>query len=244
MEHRSGGPPALARGVVHVWSAPVDQPPAFVSRFLPTLSPDERNRAAQIPLELDRVRFIVSRGLLRSILASYLEIPPARVEFSYGPHGKPALSKRLPTRTLTFNASRSQQYAMFAVAVGRAVGIDVERVRSLANAREVVETTCSQLERAVIDGAPADARDERLLAYWTCKEAYTKARGDGASHPLSGVEVALDAEGQAQFLRVDGSEREAAHWRVQRVSPEPGYVGAVVVEGHDWVLARMDASLS
>jgi 4'-phosphopantetheinyl transferase len=241
MEHRPGGPPALSRGVVHVWSACLAQPPSTLSAFLPTLSPDERERAARYDAPEHRARFIVARGLLRSILGDYLEIPPARVEFSYGPSGKPSLSRRLPTRTLTFNVSHCDDRAMYAVGVGRAVGIDVERVRPLLGEEEVVHTACSAREQSAIARAPAEAHDEMVFAYWTCKEAYTKARGDDPARPLPGIEVALDREGHAQFTRIDGSEREAGHWRVERLTPAPGYVGALVVEGFDWVHAEMSA---
>jgi 4'-phosphopantetheinyl transferase len=241
MEHQSGGPPALSRGVIHVWSACLAQPPSVFASVLPTLSPDERDRAARYQFEEDRTRFILARGLLRSILAGYLEMPPARIEFSYGASGKPSLSRRLPTRTLTFNVSHSGDQALYAVGVGRALGIDVERVRALPHADDVVHTICSLRERSAIERAPAPARDEMFFAYWTCKEAYTKARGDGIVHPLPGIEIDLDVEGHSQFARVDGSEREAAHWRVERLSPAPGYVGALVAEGFDWVHAEMNA---
>jgi 4'-phosphopantetheinyl transferase len=241
MEHPSGGLPALSRSVVHVWSARLDQPAAVLSSVLPTLSPDERERAARYQFEEDRTRFIIARGLLRSILAGYLEIAPARVEFSYGPSGKPSLSRRLPTRTLTFNVSHSADQAVYAIGVGRALGIDIERVRVLPHADEVVHTTCSLRERAAIERTPEPARDEMFFTYWTCKEAYTKARGDGISHPLPGIEIDLDADGHPQFAKVDGSEREAAHWRVERLSPAPGYVGALVAEGYDWVHVDMGA---
>jgi 4'-phosphopantetheinyl transferase len=241
MEHQSGGPPALSRGVIHVWSACLAQPPSILSAFLPTLSPDERERAARCDAPEPRQRFIVARGLLRSILGDYLEIPPARVEFSYGPSGKPSLSRRLPTRTLTFSVSHCDDQAMYAVGVGRAVGIDVERVRPLLDAEKAVPAACSAREQSAIARAPAPAHDELLFAYWTCKEAYTKARGDRLARPLADIEVALDQEGRAQFTRIDGSEREAGHWRVERLTPAPGYVGALVVEGFDWVHAQLRA---
>jgi 4'-phosphopantetheinyl transferase len=234
--------PVLSRGVVHVWMACLAQPPSALSKFLPTLSPDERERAARFQADVHRTRFILARGFLRAILSTYLEIPPARVEFSYGPSGKPSISRRLPTRTLTFNLSHADDEAVYAIAIGRAVGIDLERIRPLPQAGEITRTACSPGECADIDRAAASSRDERLLAYWTCKEAYVKARGDGLAHPLPGIEIDFDAEGRAQFVRIDGSEREAAHWRLECLRPSPGYVGALVVEGHDWVHTELRAS--
>lgn len=241
MEHRPGGPPALSRGVIHVWSACLVQPPSILSNYLPTLSPDERDRAARCPSDLHRTRFVLARGLLRSILGQYLEIPPARVEFCYEPSGKPSLSRRLPTRTLTFNLSRADDRLLCAVGVGRTLGIDIERVRALPDRSDVVASVCTMRERAALEHAPAAVRDEVFFSYWTCKEAYAKARGDRLGHPLPDIDVHLEADGRAQFTKIDGSEREAAHWRIERFAPAPGYVGALVAEGYDWVHAALSA---
>jgi hypothetical protein len=61
--------------------------------------------------DLDRYRYIVARGALRTILARYLKTTPGSLVFSYGLEGKPELAGG----GLRFNVSRSQGLALFAI---------------------------------------------------------------------------------------------------------------------------------
>src|SRR5580704_8660219 len=76
----------------HVWAALLEVSPEARARFAASLAPEELERANRFRFERDRDRFIAGRGLLRAILGRCLEIEPARVELSYGPGGKPALT--------------------------------------------------------------------------------------------------------------------------------------------------------
>src|SRR5579883_1567651 len=81
----------LLPGTVHLWQAALDQPAATVVLLEQLLSDDERARADRFRFERDRRRFIVARGILRSLLARYTNRPAAHIEFSYSTKGKPAL---------------------------------------------------------------------------------------------------------------------------------------------------------
>lgn len=85
-------PPALTANAVHVWALPLDLATEKVAALLTTLSPDERERAERYSIEQLRHRFIAGRGGMRAVLAKYLEIAPAELEFSYTSRGKPALA--------------------------------------------------------------------------------------------------------------------------------------------------------
>ena len=80
-------PSPLKRDEVHLWRARLIPTPALRE----TLSPAEWIRAERYHFERDRERFIAARGLLRSILASYLKLDPRELSFSCGPHGKPEM---------------------------------------------------------------------------------------------------------------------------------------------------------
>jgi len=124
-------PPALqlASADVHVWRARIDEAGFDLSRLEPLLSSDERARAERFAFADLRRRFIVTRGILRWLLAGYLEEDPRRLRFRYGPHGKPALDARRGEQTLQFSLSHSHGLALYAITRGREVGIDVERIR-------------------------------------------------------------------------------------------------------------------
>src|SRR6266700_198957 len=81
----------LPPGTVHIWQASLDPPAASVTQLEQLLADDERARAARFRFERDRRRFIVARGILRSLLARYTNCPGAHIVFSYSTKGKPAL---------------------------------------------------------------------------------------------------------------------------------------------------------
>lgn len=100
--------PLLDRGEVHLWQAQLDALATYLERFEDSLSSDERQRAEEFKFQKDRVRYIVRRGLLRSILSFYTEIAPRRLHFVYSPTGKPELSPTFDEGTLRFNVSHAR----------------------------------------------------------------------------------------------------------------------------------------
>ena len=64
-----------------------------------------------------------------------------------------------------------------------------------------------------------------------------KARGQGLSVPLHDFSVSLQPDASGNFLTQASDRREYARWSLQRLTPGPGYAGALAVEGCDWRLA-------
>ena len=83
----------LLENDVHVWNAMLDVAEEKLPFFLQILDVEEQTRANQFYFELDRTRFIVSHGLLRIILGSYVNIEPDKLRFSYNAQGKPFLAE-------------------------------------------------------------------------------------------------------------------------------------------------------
>jgi 4'-phosphopantetheinyl transferase len=61
-----------------------------------------------------------------------------------------------------------------------------------------------------------------------------KARGAGLQIALDSFEVSLAPGEQARFL----SEGEF-DWSLEALTPDPDYVAAIAVEGHDWRLGLL-----
>lgn len=221
---------------VHIWRATLAQPVHILDRLWLTLAEDERGKAARFHFERDRGRFVVARGALRSILGRYLQVPPGRVQFSYSPYGKPALAAEFAAAHLSFNVSHSHALALFAVARGRALGVDVEYLRADVTAREIAERFFSANEVAAFCALPAAQQPRAFFDCWTRKEAYIKARGEGLSFPLAEFDVSLRPHEPAALLCVRGDEREAARWSLRALDVAPGYAAALVAEGRDWQL--------
>src|ERR1700690_2111518 len=117
-------PSPLKPDDVHLWRARLVSTPELRE----TLSPAEWIRAERYHFPRDRERFIAARGLLRSILASYLKLDPCDLGFSSGPHGKPELHN--VCSPLRFNLSHSDDMMLLAISHSREIGVDLEVVRN------------------------------------------------------------------------------------------------------------------
>jgi 4'-phosphopantetheinyl transferase len=219
---------------VHVWRVWLDRPAASVDSLAATLAADERERADRF-LHADlRRRFVVGRGALRSILSRYLGRPPAAIRFEYGRQGKPALADDRGLSPLGFNLSHSHELALCAVALGREVGVDVERERTVANLSQIAERFFSRSERLALHALPPTDQTRAFFTCWTRKEAYIKARGEGLRIPLDAFDVTLLPDEPAHLLATRHDPGDVHRWSLRELEPGPGYVGALAVEGESW----------
>lgn len=222
---------------VHVWCAWLDQSIPNLEWLIQTLSMDERMRAERFKFEQDRQRFIIGRGLLRTILGYYLDIDPGRLHFCYGIYGKPALAEMSGTSTLRFSLAHAHGLALYAVTRDRELGVDLEHIRHIADTEQIVNRYFSDREKAVFRALTADKKQEAFFSYWTCKEAYLKASGEGLTRPLNQIDVSLVPGEPARLMSIDGDVKEASRWTLQEQRPVPGFVAALVVEGQGWRLS-------
>jgi 4'-phosphopantetheinyl transferase len=165
---------------------------------------------------------VVSRAALRLLLGRYLDLDPAELRFAARATGKPRLDPGSPLR---FNLSHSGALALIAVARDAELGVDVEQVKPRADRADVGRRVFTEAEREA-----AAAGDDAFFRHWVAKEAFVKATGRGVTS-LRSFEVLLDAPGGARLVHVGGDPEEAARWTLAPLDLEPGYTGAVVVEG-------------
>lgn len=230
----------LSRDMVHVWRADTGMPASRLAALCQLLAPDERARAARFLHEEDRRRYTVARGVLRRLLARYLGVAPTAVEFRYGAHGKPALAETAEGRDLRFNLSHSHGLALHAFAIGREVGVDVERMRPNTDVMAVARRFFSPAEVDALTKLPAGQRREAFFNCWTRKEAFIKAHGEGIALGLGRFGVTLRPGEPAALLRFDGDPAEAARWSMYALDAGEGYKAALAVGGKGWDLKCWD----
>jgi 4'-phosphopantetheinyl transferase len=127
---------------------------------------------------------------------------------------------------LRFNLSNSQGVALYAFALGREVGIDIEKIRPEVAFEGIEDRYFSSRERQELRDLPEKLRPEGFFLCWTRKEAYVKARGDGLYLPLDSFDVSL-TPGKPAVLNSQDRDR----WSIYPLQPLANFVGALVVEG-------------
>ena len=217
---------------VHVWQAGLEMSAGWLDELRATLSADELTRAAHFHFARDRARFVAAHGIVRDILGRYLEVAPARLEFSSNEYGKPALAGDFRD-SLSFNLSHSGDLVVIAIARGREVGIDVELYAPDRADQAVAANYFSPAEVARLRAVPESLRARAFFNCWTRKEAYIKARGMGLSIPLDSFDVSLAPDEPAALLRTLASA-DAKAWQLRHLELGEKYIGALVASGAGW----------
>lgn len=228
--------PRLRRDEVHVWRAALARSPAEVEALKGWLSEDELRRAERFHFQHDRSSFVVARGTVREILSLYVGQPPRLLQFGYNPFGKPELAGATGETRLRFNLSHAAGLALFAVAAGREVGVDIEYVRESVPCEDLAAKFFSRREADALMALPAADRTRAFFECWARKEAYIKARGEGLSLPLDSFDVSLAPGEPAALLATREDEPGAASWSLRELTPHPAYAAAVAAEGRGWRL--------
>ncbi len=227
----------IGEAEIHLWSSTLSLRESSRGKFYRTLSAEERERAANFRFSGHRDAYIVSRGLLRSILSQYSNEAPQQLVISYGSNGKP----KLEDSPVYFNVAHSGQRVVFALARERMLGIDIELVRPMPNLEEIAMQFFSVPEYEDLLQVPEQERVSAFFRCWTRKEAYVKATGDGLQAKLDQFQVSLKPEEPARFVSIDADLTHAGQWSLFDWSPEKGYAGAVAVYGTGWQLIETPA---
>ena len=216
--------------VIHIWRFSLDEKDEL-DRLGGLLSREEAVRAKGFAFDVHRTRFIVGRTRLRLILGAYARVDGASLELEGGPGGKPRLAGKAAESGLRFNFSGSDSLGVLAVAQGREVGVDIERIKPIERLDALVEHSLSRSERAAYAALPQARRLSAFYSGWTRKEAFIKATGHGLSLPLDRFNVPLGAGDPAAPMRVRDESGAESQWTLQHVDCGPDYAGAVCAEG-------------
>lgn len=243
--------PTLVEDEVHVWRAALDVGPEALARALSYLSPDERRRAGRFRFRVHRDRFVAAQGVLRAVLGAYLDLPAAEVPLGARPGGKPVLQRAGAPR-LEFNLTHSGDRLLIAVARGRSVGVDLERMRRGMPIDRLASRFFTPREAEALRSVPTPVRPAAFFACWTRKEAYLKAAGGlerGLPAALKGFVVSADppAAPARTAMRVSGTAGEDDRWSLIDLEVGTGYAGALAVEGRarlrlfQWIASRSES---
>jgi 4'-phosphopantetheinyl transferase len=221
----------LSVGEAHVWRLNLNLQHKLLLDLERTLSEDEIQRADRFYFRQDRERFVASHGWLREILGRYLHVEPQQLQFCNNSHGKPSLDGISAKHRLCFNLSHSHQIGLLALCLDRDIGVDIEHIRPERDAVQIAQRFFSTYEVTTLLAVPDDLQEEAFFNCWTRKEAYIKARGEGLAMPLDRFSVTLLPGETALLLHTLPDPEEASRWSLFHIDPEPGYVGALAVEG-------------
>jgi phosphopantetheinyl transferase len=198
----------------------------------PRLSTDDRRRARQVADLRERRRRLTAYVALRVALERMAGRPLRGAAFVRSPAGKPSLAGV----AAEFSLSHSGRFALIGVTRLAAIGVDLERARSVRMSPRHQQLLAAA-GRALADmPLPAQSSgdavgQETFLQAWSRLEAFAKARGQGLARLLAdvGVRGGSHAATPAQIETATRRVAREAGLKVCDLRLPAGLFGAVAV---------------
>jgi len=192
------------------------------------LSQGEAGRWRKFAVHEAQLQYLVSRALIRTTLSRYFGVSAKSWQFAADRYGRPYITEPNQFRHIQFNLSHTS--GLVACALGKVceIGIDVENIRRDLDFIDLASRFFSPVETSRLLQTRPDGRREMFFCYWTLKEAYIKARGQGLSLGLDGFWLELDgASPRAHFTErcPDDSNR----WQFRQYAPTVDHKLALAV---------------
>ena len=182
----------LEAQTIHLWWISLDVTEENLHHLISLLSESEKIKAEWFKFPQHQRRYQAVHGILRIILARYLNLDPTQINFTHSDRGKPYLTNDCNSLNLQFNLSHSENRAIVGISRDRSIGVDLEKMRPMGNAMLLAERFFCPSEYTLLTQAIPEERDKLFFQLWTAKEAYLKATGEGISGGLNQVEIALN----------------------------------------------------
>src|ERR1051325_230593 len=172
---------------IHLWLPLYDEiaDEDLLSEYRTLLNTAEKEQEKRFYFARDRLRYLVTRALVRTVLSQYLSIHPRDWIFSTNAYGCPEIANaEARGACISFNISHTHSLIVLGVTRHRELGVDVENVQAREALIDIADRYFSPPEVAALNAVPAQQQQYRFFEYWTFKESYIKARRMGLSLPL------------------------------------------------------------
>jgi 4'-phosphopantetheinyl transferase len=217
---------------VRVWLIPLEATGLPAEAGTDLLDEDERRRADSFGHAVERGRFVTAHAATRLILADLLGVEPSDIRWRHGRHGKPRLVGA--GAGVQTSLSHSGGLAALAVASGRCVGVDLQRMSIGVDPRGLSRRYFPDSEASYVAAArSAEERLGRFVRLWTRKEACVKVAGGRLMQGLR-LAVRTPADRAATFVVCDPGGPLPGPYLVRDLPVPPGYRAAVAVDGPGW----------
>lgn len=220
--------PPLIPGEVHLWTADLNACRKQAARLQALLSVAERDRYSRILSPVKAEQGLLSRAILRLILARYTGGNPEDLILHTAQGGKPFL----PDLSLEFNISHSSSLFLCGVSYQTQIGVDIQEVYPLSGLRWILQNYFSPVEQRYLGSLSGASFQNALFAIWTAKESYLKASGAGFRRSPGGCSLLPDLS-NSKFQLIDpcGKIQTGSEWTIIPVETLSGYKAALTMKG-------------
>jgi 4'-phosphopantetheinyl transferase len=171
---------------IHVWTVRWRHIIPWIITNWQLMSAEEKNYVERFRLYEDRMRGATGKILTRTLLAQYMNIPIHDICINTGYYGKPYLANVIPERSVQYSVSHSGEIVLLSLGKFPKIGVDIEQIREFPDCLEIAQNFFTSEESRKISESRSSST---FFRYWTAKEAYVKALGEGLNKDLKSFEI-------------------------------------------------------
>jgi 4'-phosphopantetheinyl transferase len=214
---------------------------ANLTRWRGMLDADELARADRYHFASDRDTFIAAHALARAMLSDATGLPTAIWRYVTGEFGKPALAADCAGGGLRFNISHTRGFVACAIARDE-VGVDVEASDRRTDF-DIADRFFAPEEAQLVKSVPPEGRACVFFRFWTLKEAFIKATGEGLRRPLDSFSFTFNPVRIVFHPEREGIPRRdnPAAWQFAEYNPAPDRPLALAILRTTLQPLRLDA---
>lgn len=212
---------SLGKSDLHIWQISLTNDEELLDLCTSVLDKETHRKAGWFKFKRNQNKYIICHGILRLLLADYLKLNTS--EFSIAKHkkGKPFIAEN----PVFFNMSDSGDLCVYAFTRTGEVGIDIEEERELPDLDELIAKNLTNREMEFIEKFP-NQRSTYFFRFWTMKEAYLKAIGEGMRLTPDKLEFSIEKTG----IKLSGLSDiyQQDDWIIKEFFTKTSYFGTMV----------------
>ena len=192
------------------------------------LDESERARSGQFKIEQVRQQYVITKGILKQLLARYMDVQPETIKFEWSEYGKPYVVGEGERDGVVFNISHSGNKLAIVIGFRQELGVDIEQWKQRIHFPDLVKRYFAVDEIEYWDALPEHVRQKAFYDLWAKKESFVKAVGRGISLGLD--QCVISNHQPVCFVRVPEIYGQTSEWKLIDLEMPEGYSGALTVK--------------
>ena len=218
----------LRENELYIWKTTVSANINNLDDYWSLLTQDEQARAREFYFIKDRNRYVIARAILRKLIASYINIAPKDILFSYAKYGKPYLATENNIHGIEFNLAHSKECIIYGFTKNIEVGVDIEFINKDFAIEDIVKYYCSEEEQHKLQILSGHQKCCYFYKLWVIKEALVKAMGVGLSYDLRQIHINFNKNKLIHPMNI--ISRNKMYWAISMFNAYDGYYSAFAVK--------------
>lgn len=200
----------MANANIDIWLEDLSADGLEYDYYWRLLDAGEQAKARRFVQVRHQRQYVISHGKLRLVLAGYLGLAPEKICYSVTASGKPFLVSGQQLHGLRFNLSHSGEKMLVAVGWQEYVGVDIEVWNDKVDVSALAKQCFADTEYRYWSSLPLQQRGPAFYRFWTRKESFIKAVGEGLAIGLP--DVATSVAGEAGYVAIPARYGAPENW--------------------------------